>query len=351
MSNPIEAARAQAEQMIHMERQSENDAAIAAVLAEIAKEPPGGSVPGFGKSELMKLIEQAEKEVATEALHQDPPPVQPPPDPTVQAPAPTPQPSAQEVAMQAIMSKLAELEARLAPKPIEQPVPQPVPTQFDIEQLRSELMLNPTKALETLGLSPAQLQQRMLAETLGDLAPPELKQSAREAALEARLAALEGRLTQSVSTIQNYHQQAQTRAQVGEYVSKEMQAGTLPAVALALAKHDPVRFTEEVFNEIARADQAVRRNEPNAKRLTPADAAKRINERFAPLATIFGFSTNAVPAPVVAAKSEPQKATPTLETPPATPTAGAPRGPWSQVDWEAERAAAVADAAAFARSK
>jgi hypothetical protein len=219
------------------------------------------------------------------------------------------------------------------------------------DALRRVLMTDPSKLLTTLGLAPGRVSQLLIANQLGDKAPPELRQATERAQWEARVLELEAQVAQSNAHTQARAEADRVRAGTTEYVTAGVST-ECPTVA-EVAKVDRSRVEDEIFQEIVQDAARRASREPNGKPLTFEEAARRVEKRWSPLASAFrsqSAGTTAAPAPaskqvaqsgVKPAPSAGQKATPSLAPSKLAPSKSIPYA--VDPDWEAMAEAAIAE--------
>ncbi len=223
---------------------------------------------------------------------------------------------------------------------------------IDGATLKKTLLTRPAALLQALGITPSQVSKLLIAEQLGDKAPPELRAEMARAQETARLQELEDRIT-------GYEQKDSARAfadnvksGVAAYVTKGVSAHC-PTVA-AVQKVDPQRVQDEIFQEIVSDASRRAHREPNGKPLSAEQAAARVEKRWAVLGNALksqnaSVSTadarkNASPSGASTAPTAGLAATPSLAPSKIAPRA--PSLPWKDPTWEAQEEAALQEALA-----
>jgi antitoxin component of RelBE/YafQ-DinJ toxin-antitoxin module len=175
-----------------------------------------------------------------------------------------------------------------------------------------------SKVMEALGQDPATAIRLMLAEQLGDKAPAELKQFAKEAEYNRKLYELEQRLKEKdrASEVNNYFNVISSGAR--EYVKSV--GDSTPTVKL-IAKVNPDRVHSEIMEEITKDARTKAASDPSADLITYEEATKRVEARWAEIKgavqTNVGDSTKQVPG----AKTQ---------LPPAIKPSPKPLKPWQK---------------------
>lgn len=248
-------------------------------------------------------------------------------------------------------ARLSEMEARIAGQ-----------SDF-VERLHRD----PVEALKSLGADADGISKVLLARAMGDKAPPEIKAAAEKLEWQREIDALKRQVTQSEA--QRYHEAERLRVQsearaFASTVPKDAQ-GTSKYPALARVAATDASFVEqEIFNEIARDAQERAAKEPNGRPIAPEVAAERLNKRWEVFSRAFqpapaaGAPSGTPPAPTSTqvTTTAPQIAPPSTQpaglpgqNKPAAKPLPAPRRPYWEQEYDAEREAALAEAVQIAR--
>jgi hypothetical protein len=155
-----------------------------------------------------------------------------------------------------------------------------------VEQLVRQAKLDPVGFVRALGIDVGVYGRLLLAEHLGDKAPEAYRGAAaahrERTEVVSELDQLKETLRQmqAASTAAAY--QAQMAATATQYVSGDLK--DVPHVAKLVARKGAGVVADQILQEI-RSDAAARIQieGPNARALTPAQAAKRIHDRIADL--------------------------------------------------------------------
>ena len=175
---------------------------------------------------------------------------------------------------------------------------------------------------------PVTFVRLAMAQSLGDKAPPELQEFARDAARNTKIAALEAKLAQSERKAAEaaYFNTVSTEAQ--KYVNDPGTHKKYPTLA-KLNVADSAFAHREIMEEIARDARERAAADPNGQHLSYEEAAKLVEKRAATWAKLLGNApTNTKPAPGQAAT---QGKKPNA-TPPTTKAPARPLKPWEVKD-------------------
>ena len=187
---------------------------------------------------------------------------------------------------------------------------------------------DPMGAIAALGHDPVTFVRLAMAQSLGDKAPPELQEFARDAARNTKIAALEAKLAQSERKAAEaaYFNTVSTEAQ--KYVNDPGTHKKYPTLA-KLNVADSAFAHREIMEEIARDARERAAADPNGQHLSYEEAAKLVEKRAATWAKLLGNApTNTKPAPGQAAT---QGKKPNA-TPPTTKAPARPLKPWEVKD-------------------
>ncbi len=213
-----------------------------------------------------------------------------------------------------LLERLASLESALSQRQAETRQATREPEQP--KQFAGDPYLDPEGALRHAGIDPDVFKRAVIAQTLGDQAPVELRAQAavggQMGALVKQLQALQGELSGVKRTLnqQNY------QIELDDYV-RGVDSTKYPEIS-QLAKSNPKWVTSAAL-DVVRADAAARRNDPTAAPLPPADAIARLAEKLSPIFTALkGSQTAAAPQPNV------QTGQPTAPPPTGAALSGAP---------------------------
>lgn len=214
--------------------------------------------------------------------------------------------AAREKQLEGIEAKFKELEARQVPG-----------------ELTEAIRTVPSNTLRAMGIDPDHLVRVILAEKMGEKAPPELRSTLKDMERDREMKALRNRVEgfERAQSAQAYVAKVETGAR--EYVAKIGDNASTPTLA-KVAKADPDRAHREIMDEI-RADARDRMNkDPNGQALPYDEAAKRVEARWAPIAKVLS------PASMTPAPKQEDKPTATgTSTPKTTPTTlKKPLAPW-----------------------
>ncbi len=186
---------------------------------------------------------------------------------------------------QQLKQQLADVEAR-------------IPHDF-IDNLRA----NPWETLESVGYDPEHVVRVVLAQKLqkqGKEVPKELREEIRAAEYEYKFKKQEQKLQQLEQSRKAAEFVAKVETEARQYVRamdvlKPEFSKDAPTVA-KVAKADPERVYAEIMDEISR-DANARSREPGAQLISYAEAARRVEKRWAAMKKLFsGPETASTPA-------------------------------------------------------
>jgi hypothetical protein len=195
-----------------------------------------------------------------------------------------------------------ELAAKAEREAADRSIAQMKALKAELEQFKD---LKPTKdiaemmgidtigAIKALGHDPDTVIKLALAQQLGDKAPDNLKQFAREAATKREIAQLRSQLAQEAQAraAQEYFNTVQAGAR--EYVTKV--GDSTPTLAL-VAKADPEYAHNEIMEEIVSEAKRQAAQDPNGEPISYDEAAKRVEARFSRLAKLINVQNGTNPA-------------------------------------------------------
>jgi hypothetical protein len=181
---------------------------------------------------------------------------------------------------------------------------------------------DPAGVMTALGQDPAHMIKLALAQQLGDKAPPELQEFAKNYARDREVADLRAQIARSEQSRaqQDYFNSVVNGAR--EYVSKSVGDST-PTLAI-VAKANPERAHKEIMEEIQRDAQTRGATDPNGEPLTYPEAAKRVEARMAEWKSLLGVQ-NSMSTASTKSTQKPNGTTPPQSKPPAKPLR-----PWEQ---------------------
>lgn len=180
--------------------------------------------------------------------------------------------SAKENQYKALEIELASLRKRMPPEDL-------------VEALRH----NTSETLNSMGLDPDQIVRMVLAERMGDSAPPELaneiKSSRKDRELLDRLRRLEQENQESKRALsaRQFYDEVQTGAR--KHVTETGISEYAPTVA-KVAKLNPDRVFAEIMEEISTDAQIKAARDPGAPLMTYEEATKRVERRWADLSKV-----------------------------------------------------------------
>lgn len=191
-----------------------------------------------------------------------------------------------------ILDRLESLEKREV-KPEVKPEAKPAQPDVSVETLRRLMRTNPVEAYKLLGVSAADVSRLTLAHTLGDKAPPEIREAAARSAQDNKIAELEAKLAardaeearQAAESAQVASQRKlveDTQANIRTYVKEH--GNKYARVSIAL-KNDSAKVHEDILMEVAKqAQKDVAAGRPNAPLLKTEDAVKLVEAEYERLA-------------------------------------------------------------------
>ncbi len=322
------------------------DAAAADVIAQIEAE--------FAAEDLQALPDPAPEQAGTEDQTQEPAEVEAAGEGDQVAEVPAPEETdrglerlvAREVELRTKEKAFEEREARV--KSVEAENAQlreqlgKLPTDL-IEDLR----IRPLEAIEQAGHDPDHVVRLILAAKMvreGRPVPPELKQALREAEYDQKFKAQQRELHEMKQQRAMMEFVSKVEREAQEYVSQMQKAsGELkgiskdaPTVA-KVATANPQRVYSEIMDEISR-DARARAQEPNAQLITYDEAARRVEKRWAEMATLLGASpgSNASTTAGDTKSTSPANGASTKNKAPATPKPLTQTKPKTQNELEEE---------------
>lgn len=148
----------------------------------------------------------------------------------------------------------------------------------DLTAIREKAKYDPAGALKALGLDPSDTVKLILAEQMGDKAPPELRQALREQKRDREIAELREQIAAKdrQAAAAEFYQGIATSVQT--YVTAGISEKDAPSVAV-VAKTNPELVRTELLEEIARDTAEAQRS---GRRLIDAkEAAVRLEKRWA----------------------------------------------------------------------
>ena len=216
------------------------------------------------------------------------------------------------------------------------------------EDITEGLRTSATATLEAMGLDPDQLVKMILADRLGDKAPPDLQREVSEASRDnkysAKLRALEEKIASQERAAQARAYFDQVQAGAREYLGAPALSEHAPTVA-RVAKHSPDRVFNEIMGEIQMDAQAKAVRDPSAPLMTYDEAAKRVETRWSELSKVFiaPAEQNAPAEPAKTQPKTPQHNQGTIKAP------DRPLAPWLQRHTDVEDAGIKAALAEYKR--
>lgn len=218
-------------------------------------------------------------------------------------------------------------------------------TRMSVEEIKAAIRRDPIKFFsETVGEAPEQVSRRIIAAKLGDKAPAELRETAREYEYNERFEALERKLLEKDYALERERVRNGTQEFLGK---QDLGSSKYPTLA-AVAAVDRTRVTEAIFAEIAQDAQEKAKTDRNAPLLGYDEAAQRVEDNWAVYrkALVPGTDVTATPANVPpVAKPVGTKPTPPVKRP------APPRKPYWLQDDTSEVEAALEAATAIARKR
>lgn len=181
---------------------------------------------------------------------------------------------------------------------------------------------DPVGAMKALGQDPIAMTKLALAQQLGDKAPQDLKDFAREFSRDREVKELRAQIArQEQSRVQQEYFNTVVNG-AREYVSKSVGDST-PTLA-AVAKANPDRAHKEIMEEILRDAGTRGPQDPNGEPMTYQEAAKRVEERFVEWKGLFSVPNSTA----TASSKSTQK--PNVTAPPQPKPPARPIRPWEQ---------------------
>lgn len=226
---------------------------------------------------------------------------------------------------------------------------------LDRSRILAKFEEDPEEAMRLLGVDPTYVGQRLLAKSMGDKAPPELRRAVELDPLRREIAALRAERERERDAAVWAAERKRVEDGSREFSTAAAKPGDgqgtskYPELA-RVASTDPDFVTQEIYNEIAR-DAAERGVKEPGKTITPEAAAERLNKRWGVFSKAFS------PAPPAAAPAQTStNVTPTpaqnAQAPAAAPTKPAappPRKPYWARETDVEREAALNEAVKIAK--
>mgnify|MGYP001558408815 CR=1 FL=1 len=238
-----------------------------------------------------------------------------------------------EAGIDAKLAKVTEYEARI--KELES---RQMP-----DDLAFNLRTNPTEALEAMGISSDDLVRRVIAARLGDQVPEKLKEELHRDETQRQIHELQKQINQRDQAAAARAFVDQVNAGAREYVTKGV--GEHAPTVSRVAKANPERVYQEILAEISADARARSAREPNGAVLPYEEAAKRVEARWAELAsTLTPASTTAPATTALGAKNGTPQPTIPVVKPPERPLA-----PWLQAKDAQEDAGLKAAIAEYRR--
>jgi hypothetical protein len=154
----------------------------------------------------------------------------------------------------------------------------------DLGSLRDRLMDDPAGVLRELGADPAYVARVVTADVLGDKAPADLRASTETARLRAQMARQRAELEQMIRSRDHEAERARVRTEARSYAASKRDGASEHPTVDTVAASDPGYVEEAIFDEIARDAAARAGREPDGRLMTPTEAAKRLEARWAKIA-------------------------------------------------------------------
>jgi hypothetical protein len=176
-----------------------------------------------------------------------------------------------------LVAREKELEAKLAEL-------RGKPAGLDADKLKKLAETNVSGMLAELGLDQEHIMDVLIAEKLGDKAPPALKEKLRDYGLKKEIESIRAERDNErrLAEARSYYDKVSTEAR--EFV-KGIDEKVAPEVSLVV-KEDSDFVHQLVLQELDKdAREKVRRGETNGKLLTYAEAVGNIEKLFAKIAT------------------------------------------------------------------
>lgn len=181
---------------------------------------------------------------------------------------------------------------------------------------------DPVGVWKTLGKDPVAMTKLALAQQLGDKAPQDLQDFAKNFARDREVKELRAQIARQEQSRaqQDYFNSVVNGAR--EYVSKSVGDST-PTLA-AVAKANPERAHKEIMEEILRDAGTRGPQDPNGEPMTFQEAAKRVEERFSEWKGLLSVPNSTTTASTKSTQ-KPNVTAPPQPKPPARPIR-----PWEQ---------------------
>jgi len=169
---------------------------------------------------------------------------------------------------------------------------------LDPDEFRGRLYDDPLEAVRSLGLEPSDVARALTAGVLGDKAPPELRSATETQRLRAELRRLKEEVQSTLRERDHEAERQRVRADVRDYAATatgRMTRGESkhPTVD-AVAAEDAAYVESAIWDEIARDASERAGREPDGRPLTAAEAAARVEARWAKIAGARKPAGNAV---------------------------------------------------------
>lgn len=243
--------------------------------------------------------------------------------------------SGSEREVEALRARLRELE----PRAISQ-------------ELLDKIKFSPQDGLRALGLDPDEVVRMALVEKLGDKAnDPETRALLERSKIRKEMDALRAKVQEAEykQAAQAYFAQVQHGA--AEFTRNIEGASKNTPTVNYVAKSNPERVFQEIMEEITRDASIRAAREPNGDIMSYAEAAQRVEQRWAAMKSLFtGSLTPEAPKPAtpasIAAPKTIVEAKPDVKNPPSTiKPPEKPLAPWLQRSQDSEEAirAAIAE--------
>ena len=179
--------------------------------------------------------------------------------------------------------------------------------------------IDPIGAIKAIGQDPDEFLKLAVAQQLGDTAPDELKDFAKNSSTRREIAALKRKLAEQdrAKAAQEFFNSVQSGAR--EHVAKNVGDST-PTLAV-IAKADPDRAVREIMEEITRDAQVRAASDPDGEPLAYAEAAARVEARMAQYRQYFAPGPNSTNTATTQSKQKPESKVPPQSKPPTKPIA------------------------------
>lgn len=169
---------------------------------------------------------------------------------------------ARERALADVEARIKTLEARALP-----------------EDIKNRWEYAPEEAMRAMGLDPDMVVRQVIASRLGDKAPPEIQNTLESARIKKEMSELRNQLLEHQRMIAAQQFVAQVQAGARNYINSGI-GQDVPTVA-SVAKTNPDRVYREIMEEISKDARERAHAEPNGDALPFAEAAKRVEARWA----------------------------------------------------------------------